>query len=188
MVAASGYSGWTMAKRSYALLLNKASEAFRAAGIWILVLTAYATVFFGFLRAIGAETVTPGWAFAVSQILLFALACAATAVAWHRFILKGRRPTVFPSLTVRTLTYLICLVAFFVVVWLIPFVVTAVLMPASSFEALLTLVPTSIAFVLFAVLLRLALKLPAIAVDNRGMTLRELGARADLCGLDWCGA
>jgi len=176
----SQFSGWITARRSYAFVLANAREAFVVGAIWVVVLTAFRPVFFAIVGAFPTGSIDYGqlgWFFFITENLVFALAYAATAVAWHRLVLQQRRPSFIPAMSFATVIYLSCLVALFVVVWLSPFIGMAIFVSTPSSFSALTAVPMVIAFLLLALVMRFALKLPAIAIDDRTMTFAEAWRR-----------
>jgi hypothetical protein len=167
-MAAAGYSGWAIAKKSYATLFRAPLDAFRAAGIWIIGLSVYPIILSAIFGAVPrfASNMTWVWTYYLGHMLVVSLAYAATAVAWHRYVLQRRQPSFLPPLGRATLVYLITLFLLFLIIWVAPFVIIGLTLPVPADSVARTIIPMVMAFALFAVTLRFALKLPAIAIDD----------------------
>lgn len=181
-MAAAEYSGWTIARKSYALLFRAPRDAFRAAGIWIVALSLYPVVLK--LLTGGVASLAWAWIYFLIPTIVTLFAYAATAVAWHRFVLQRRPPSFLPPLGRVTFVYLITLFLYFLLVWLAPFMLIGMMLPVSNDSPAMFLIPLAIAFVLFGLTLRFALKFPAVAIGDTKMGVDDAWR---LSGPIWAG-
>ena len=182
----SEFSGWETAKRAGAFVLSNAAPAARTCGLW-LALIAGATIalapaavwlvqnsteFASFVRSFKDERVLQ-LMLAVPLLLMMAIAWPSIAVAWHRFVLRGEQPAILPVSPRRGGLYLLLASAFYLVVWILPgaalgYVFT---MMRERPNIVVFLVWVAIFAGLLALSMRFSLKLRAIAVSDRDMTM-----------------
>lgn len=112
-------------------------------------------------------------------LVVFGVALSAVGIAWHRFVLRGEALPTVALPTRQALPYLGWLTLFYIVAFLIPDIAQMATLSASADVDLITnyrlrLVIRLVAvLVVLVVLVRFALKLPAVALGDRDMTLRK---------------
>jgi hypothetical protein len=175
MQDAAGFSGWTIAKRSYSFVRGSLGEAARIGSVWVAILTIFAmlqTVVNDHLPSDDLIT----WASIGVAIVVSVAFFASVAVTWHRFVLRGERAGLLHINGPRTLSYMALLIAFYGIV-IAPFVLTTYFITeyftAGLESGMLFFVAAVAALCLWGLSARFALRLPAIAIDDDRMTLQE---------------
>lgn len=186
MTAKPEFNGWEHAKRSIAFVTAHVAAALKVSGLW-LVLIAAAIVGAGPLliwlvennegvaagiRSLEDQRVVQ-LIILVPTIVLMAIGWPSVAVAWHRFVLRREQPAVLPFAPLRGGLYLLLSAAFYIVVWILPGAALAYAFYAVQLQInlVIALLWLAIFIGLMALSMRFSLKLPAIAVSDRSMTL-----------------
>jgi len=183
MANAAKFSGWEAVKQSITFVSAHAGDALRVAGPWVIAMTivsfAMAQLSRSLLRSglpvteLGIARASFGWL----MLVALGVSYGAIAVAWHRLVLRSESQPGLALPSRRALIYALAVAALYAVL-LLPVVVGEVVdfamrQAEPAWRKTFMFIGEFLVLPIFVVSTRLVLKLPAIAVDDRKMTLAQ---------------